>query len=318
MKNIYLNIYRPNLNNLKKAKISIENNNVIGLPTETVYGLAANAYSDKSVEKIYNLKKRPLTNPLIIHFYNLEQLKRDVILNTPFMKLYKALCPGPITFILNRNPRSQISKKAMSGKKTIAVRFPKHPVARSLLKTLNAPLAAPSANISSKLSPTSATDVMDEFKDKIKFILNGGKCKIGLESTIIDLTGTPTILRQGYITSNKICKILGIKILINKKPKTIKSPGQQKLHYSPGIPVYTNKKQAKKNGAFISFGKKFKNAKNIFNLSKKNNLNEAANKLYSTMRIIKKLKYKSISVCKIPNVGLGLAINDRLKKASNK
>jgi len=318
MKNIYLNIYRPNLNNLKKAKISIENNNVIGLPTETVYGLAANAYSDKSVEKIYNLKKRPLTNPLIIHFYNLEQLKRDVILNTPFMKLYKALCPGPITFILNRNPRSQISKKAMSGKKTIAVRFPKHPVARSLLKTLNAPLAAPSANISSKLSPTSATDVMDEFKDKIKFILNGGKCKIGLESTIIDLTGAPTILRQGYITSNKICKILGIKILINKKPKTIKSPGQQKLHYSPGIPVYTNKKQAKKNGAFISFGKKFKNAKNIFNLSKKNNLNEAANKLYSTMRIIKKLKYKSISVCKIPNVGLGLAINDRLKKASNK
>ena len=206
----------------------------------------------------------------------------------------------------------------MSGKKTVAVRFPKHPVARKLLKILNTPLAAPSANISSKLSPTSAADVMDEFKDKIKFILNGGKCKIGLESTIIDLTGTPTILRQGYITSNKICKILGIKILINKKPKTIKSPGQQKLHYSPGIPVYTNKKQAKKNGAFISFGKKFKNAKNIFNLSKKNNLNEAANKLYSTMRIIKKLKYKSISVCKIPNVGLGLAINDRLKKASNK
>ena len=318
MKNIYLNIYKPNLSNLKKAKISIENNNVIGLPTETVYGLAANAYSDKSVEKIYNLKKRPSTNPLIIHFYNLEQLKRDVILNSPFMKLYKALCPGPITFILNRNPRSQISKKAISRKKTIAVRFPKHPVARSLLKTLNAPLAAPSANISSKLSPTSATDVIDEFKDKIKFILNGGKCKIGLESTIIDLTGTPTILRQGYITSSKISKILGIKILINKKPKTIKSPGQQKLHYSPGIPVYTNKKQAKKNGAFISFGKKFKNDKNIFNLSKKNNLNEAANKLYSTMRIIKKLKYKSISVCKIPNVGLGLAINDRLKKASNK
>jgi L-threonylcarbamoyladenylate synthase len=318
MKNIYLNIYKPNLSNLKKAKISIENNSVIGLPTETVYGLAANAYSDKSVEKIYNFKKRPLTNPLIIHFYNLEQLKRDVIFNEHFLKLHKALCPGPITFILNRNPKSQISKKAMSGKKTVAVRFPKHPVARKLLKILNTPLAAPSANISSKLSPTSAADVMDEFKGKVKFILDGGKCKIGLESTIIDLTGKPTILRQGYITSKKIYRILGIKILINQKPKAIKSPGQQKIHYSPGIPVYINKKQAKKNGAFISFGKKFKSAKNIFNLSKKNNLNEAANKLYSTMRIIRKLKYKSISVCKIPNSGLGLAINDRLKKASNK
>jgi len=318
MKNIYLNIYKPNLSNLKKAKISIENNSVIGLPTETVYGLAANAYSDKSVEKIYNFKKRPLTNPLIIHFYNLEQLKRDVIFNGHFLKLHKALCPGPITFILNRNPKSQISKKAMSGKKTVAVRFPKHPVARKLLKILNTPLAAPSANISSKLSPTSAADVMDEFKGKVKFILDGGKCKIGLESTIIDLTGKPTILRQGYITSKKIYRILGIKILINQKPKAIKSPGQQKIHYSPGIPVYTNKKQAKKNGAFISFGKKFKSGKNIFNLSKKNNLNEAANKLYSTMRIIRKLKYKSISVCKIPNSGLGLAINDRLKKASNK
>lgn len=318
MKNIYSNIHKPNFANLKKAKKSIENNNVIGLPTETVYGLAANAYSDKSVKKIYSLKKRPLVNPLIIHFYSLKQLKKDVIFSKTFVKLYKALCPGPITFILYRNLKSKISKKATAGKKTIAVRFPQHPVARKLLKILNVPLAAPSANISSKLSPTSANDVVDEFNGKIKFILNGGRCKIGLESTIIDLTGLPTILRQGSIDSQKIHKIIGKKVLINKKPKKIKSPGQLKLHYSPGIPVYINKMKAKKNGAFISFGKKFKSAKNCFNLSKKNNLNEAASKLYNTMRIIKKLKFKSISVCKIPNLGLGLAINDRLKKASNK
>jgi L-threonylcarbamoyladenylate synthase len=317
MKNIYLNLYKPSSINLKKAKINIENNKVIGLPTETVYGLAANAYSDKSVNKIYSLKKRPFINPLIIHFYNLKQLQKDVVLNKTFIKLYKVLCPGPITFILYRKPKSRISNKATGGKKTIAIRFPKHPVARKLLKKLKFPLAAPSANISSKLSPTSAYDVIDEFNDKVKFILNGGKCKIGLESTIIDLTGSPTILRQGSITSKKIYKILGKKILISKKPRTIKSPGQLKLHYSPGIPVYMNKRVAKKNGAFISFGKKFKSAKNTFNLSKKNSLNEAAKKLYHTMRIIKKLKYKSISVCKIPNSGLGLAINDRLKKASN-
>ena len=318
MKNIYLNIYKANLNNLKKAKIYVENNNVIGLPTETVYGLAANAYSDKSIKKIYNLKKRPSINPLIIHFNNLKQLQKDAICNKSFLKLYKKLCPGPITFILNKKPKSKISKKATAGKKTVAVRFPQHPVARRLLKMLKVPLAAPSANISSRLSPTSAKDVIDEFNNKVKFILDGGKCKIGLESTIIDLTKKPVILRQGFITPKKIYKVLGKKILFRKICKIIKSPGQLKLHYSPGIPVYLNRTKAKKNGAFISFGKKFKNAKNYFNLSEKNNLTEAAKNLYNTMRYIKKLKFKSISVCKIPNLGLGKAINDRLEKASNK
>jgi L-threonylcarbamoyladenylate synthase len=318
MKNIYLNIYKANLNNLKKAKIYVENNNVIGLPTETVYGLAANAYSDKSIKKIYNLKKRPSINPLIIHFNNLKQLQKDAICNKSFLKLYKKLCPGPITFILNKKPKSKISKKATAGKKTVAVRFPQHPVARRLLKMLKVPLAAPSANISSRLSPTSAKDVIDEFNNKVKFILDGGKCKIGLESTIIDLTKKPVILRQGFITPKKIYKVLGKKILFRKISKIIKSPGQLKLHYSPGIPVYLNRTKAKKNGAFISFGKKFKNAKNYFNLSEKNNLTEAAKNLYNTMRYIKKLKFKSISVCKIPNLGLGKAINDRLEKASNK
>ena len=204
MKNIYLNIYSPNSINLIKAKQNLENNNVIGLPTETVYGLAANAYSDKSVEKIFKLKKRPAFNPLIIHFKNLKDLKKDVICNDSFIKLYKAFCPGPITFVLNKNPKSKISKIANAGKKTIAVRVPKHKVARNLLKILNVPLAAPSANISSKLSPTCAKDVVDEFGSKIKFILDGGQCKIGLESTIIDLTSKPSILRQGSITARDI------------------------------------------------------------------------------------------------------------------
>jgi len=318
MKNIYLNIYKPNLSNLKKAKISIENNSVIGLPTETVYGLAANAYSDKSVEKIYNFKKRPLTNPLIIHFYNLKQLKRDVIFNEHFVKLHRALCPGPITFILNRNPKSQISKKAMSGKKTVAVRFPKHPVARKLLKILNAPLAAPSANMSSKLSPTSAQDVVDEFKNKIKLVIDGGRCKIGLESTIIDLTKKPNILRQGYISKKKIHQILKVKVTDKPSSKIIMAPGQLNSHYSPGIPIFMNKRKPKLNEAFITFGKKYKSGKNRFNLSKNGNLNEAGNNLYRVMRKIKKKNYKSIIVAKIPKIGVGLAINDRLKKASYK
>ena len=318
MKNIYLNIYQPNLHNLKKAKKFIENNNIIGLPTETVYGLAGNAYSNKSVKKIFNLKKRPLYNPLIIHFKNLKKMRKDALTNNSFLKLYKAFCPGPITFILKKNPKSEISPFATAKKNTIAVRFPKHRIARKLLSLLKVPLAAPSANISSKLSPTSSNDVVDEFKNKIKFILDGGKSKIGLESTIIDLTSRPRILRPGFITPERISKILKKKIKINKKGKKIKSPGQLKSHYSPGIPVVIGKKTPKKDEAVIGFGKKFKIKKNHFNLSKNDNLNEAANNLYRTLRKIKNSRFKSIIVNKIPNIGIGIAINDRLKRASNK
>ena len=318
MKNIYLNIYNPNLVNLKKAKKNLENNNIIGIPTETVYGLAGNAYSNKSTKKIFKLKKRPSFNPLIIHFKNLNDLKKNVILNNDFSKLYDAFCPGPITFILKKKKNSKISKLALAGKKTVAVRIPKHKVARNLLGILKFPLAAPSANISSRLSPTSAKDVFDEFGNKIKFIIDGGQSKIGLESTIIDLTDKPSILRPGSVSAKKIQKILKKKITVKKYAKKIKAPGQLKLHYSPGIPVEINKNYAKKNQAFIVFGKNFKQKKSHFNLSKSGNLKEAANNLYKVMRKIKKKKFKSIAVVKIPNREIGCAINDRLKKASFK
>ena len=318
MKYIYSNIYKPNLSNIKKAKKKIENNDIIGLPTETVYGLAGNAYSNKAVKKIFSLKKRPFFNPLIIHFNNIEDVKNDAIINNIFMKLYKAFCPGPITFILKKKKKSKISNIATVGKKTIAVRIPKHKVARNLLKILNVPLAAPSANIASKLSPTCAKDVVDEFKNNIKFVLNGGKCKIGVESTIIDLTGKPSILRPGSITKEKIEKVLKKKISYNKKTKIIKGPGQLKLHYSPGIPVAMNKMHPQKNQAFITLGNKHIKRRNYFNLSQNGNLKEAANNLYKILRKIKKKKYKSIAVDKIPDIGIGKAINDRLTKASNK
>jgi len=318
MKNIYLNIYKPNLTNLIKAKKNIENNNVIGVPTETVYGLAGNAYSNKSIAKIFRLKKRPSINPLIIHFKNLRDLRNEVILNSDFISLYRAFCPGPITFILKKRLKSKISKIATAKKKTVAVRIPKHKVVRKLLNILKVPLAAPSANISSKLSPTCANDVAEEFDNQIKLILDGGQCQIGLESTIIDLTGKPTILRPGSITTEQIKKILKKNIIINKNLKKIRGPGQLKLHYSPGIPVKMNKNYPEKNQAFISFGKKFNKGKNQFNLSKNGNLKEAANNLYKIMRKIKKRNFKSIAVTKIPNIGIGRAINDRLRKASNK
>ena len=318
MKNIYLNIYKPNLINLKEAKRNIENNNVVAIPTETVYGLAGNAYSDKSVKKIFKLKKRPSINPLIIHFKNLDSLKRDAILNDNFVKLYNAFCPGPITFVLKKKKNSKISKIATSGKKTVAVRIPKHKVIKDLLNLLKVPLAAPSANIAHMLSPTSAKDVVDEFGKKIKFILDGGQCKIGLESTIIDLTNKPVILRPGIITTEKIQKVLKKKIEINKNLTKIKAPGQLKLHYSPGIPIKMNRKYVEKNQAFISFGKKLTKIRDQFNLSKNGDLKEVANNLYKTMRKVKKKNFNSIAVMKVPDKGIGKAINDRLRKASKK
>ena len=136
MKNIYLNIYKPNFRNLEKAKKIIDNNKVIGLPTETVYGLAGNAYSNSAVKKIFKLKKRSAVNPLIIHYKKLEDIKKDAIYNSSLLKLYKAFCPGPITFILKKNPKSRISKIATSGKKTIAIRFPKNRIAQNILKSV--------------------------------------------------------------------------------------------------------------------------------------------------------------------------------------
>ena len=280
MKNIYLNICEPNFSNLIKAKKILKNNAVIGMPTETVYGLAGNAYSDKSVIKIFFLKKSPKINPTIIHFKNLDDLKKDVILNDNFLKLFKVFCPGPLTFILKKKENSKISKIATAGKNTVAVRVPKHKVVRNLLRILDFPLAAPSANISTKLSPTSAEDVVDEFGKKVKLILNGGKCKVGLESTIVDLTKEPIILRPGIITAEKIQKVLKKKVKINNNPKKIKSPGQLRLHYSPGIPVKLNRNFSRRNQALVVFGKKFIKRKNQFNLSKKGSLKEAANNLY--------------------------------------
>ncbi len=165
--------------NIKKAKKYLDKNQCIAVPTETVYGLAGNAYSDKSIKRIFNLKKRPLNNPLIVHYLNLKKLREDCYISDDFVKLYKRFCPGPITFILKLKPKSKISKFVTNENKSLAVRFPKHSKFRKLLKILNYPLAAPSANISNSLSSVQASDVIEEFGSKIKYVLDGGKCKIG-------------------------------------------------------------------------------------------------------------------------------------------
>ena len=305
-----------NLANIKKAQKLLNKSECIAIPTETVYGLAANAYSDKACKKIYKLKKRPKNNPLIVHYLNNQILKKDCNFNNNFLNLYKKFCPGPITFILDLKKNSKISKIVTNKKNTLAVRFPKHPVTRNLLKKLNFPLAAPSANLSSKVSAVSSDDVRDDFGKKIKYVLEGGKSSIGLESTIIDIRNKPKILRLGGLEISAIERALNKKIVVNNNPLKITSPGQSKLHYSPGIPIRLNVKKINKKEAYISIKKMKQKKSNFYFLSKNGNLKEAAKNLYSTLRKIKKNKYKSIAVSKIPNKGLGKTINDRLKRAS--
>ena len=305
-----------NLANIKKAKNLLNKSECVAIPTETVYGIAGNAYSDTACKKIFKLKKRPKSNPLIVHYYDLKKLKVDCDINNNFRKLYKRFCPGPITFILNLKKTSKISKVVTNQKNTLAVRFPKHPITRHLLKNLNYPIAAPSANISKRISAVCSSDVKDDFGKKIKYVLEGGKSYIGVESTIVDLRKKPKILRLGGLEIEIIQKILKKKIAFNINPSKISAPGQLKIHYSPGIPMRLNVKKIKNNEAFLSIKKKKINKSNYYFLSKKGNLKEAAKNLYATLRKIKKDNYKSIAIGKIPNKGIGKTINDRLLRAS--
>ena len=314
MKNIYSNIYSFNTKSLKKTIKSLKQGNLAGLPTETVYGLAGNAYSKKAIEKIFKLKNRPKINPLIVHYNSLKDAKKDVVLNKNFNKLYKKFCPGPLTFILKKNTKSKIHSMVTANLDTVAIRFPSNRVIKTILKFLDFPLAMPSANISSGVSPVSALDVFEDFKKKLKIIIDGGKSKIGIESTVIDLTGKPKILRPGIISLNEIRSFL--KISSVKQNSKIRSPGMMKKHYSPGIPIIFGGKPSKPDDACIVFGKKHNKNQNYFNLSKKANLKEAAANLYKIMRKIKKRGYKKIFIAKIPSRGPGLAINDRLLRAS--
>ena len=312
----YSNIYQPNKKNLTKASKLIKSGKVIAIPTETVYGLAGNAYRNDSVKKIYSLKKRPKNNPLIVHFSSVKTMNQEVVINEQLIKLAKKFSPGPLTYILPLKKESKISKLVLNKKHQIACRIPNNKTFLAVLKQSGVPIAAPSANLSNKLSTTRSADVEKEFGKKLSYILDSKKTSIGLESTVLLLGASLKILRPGAITKEMIFKVLREKIHEVKSQGDIISPGQFKKHYSPGIPVYLNQKKPKPNGALLVFGEK-KIKKDIFFLSKRSSLKEAASNLYVLLRKIKELGYKSISITNIPNTGIGKAINDRIRRASS-
>lgn len=286
---------------------------LVGLPTETVYGLAADATQDLAVAKIFEKKNRPSINPLIIHGASQECFRNHVMWNDKAQVLAEAFWPGPLTLVLPRKASSSLSLLASAGLETIAVRIPNHPVARALLEKLGKPLAAPSANRSGKMSPTSATHVEEDFPDL--FILEGREAPIGLESTIVDLSNAvPTLLRPGGIPLEDIERLLGP--LSAFSGTHLKAPGMMKSHYAPCLPLRLNAEFPREGEAFLAFGPCTVQGEAIANLSKTGDLREAAANFFKMLRLLDHPLYQGIAVAPLPKCGLGLALNDRLERAA--
>ncbi|HEX7366667.1 MAG TPA: L-threonylcarbamoyladenylate synthase [Pelobium sp.] len=302
----------------------LNQNEVVAIPTETVYGLAANAFSKEAVQKIFDLKKRPLFNPLIVHVKAVTELEK-VALNIPekAYQLINAFWPGPLTLILEK--QAHIPDLVTAGKNTVAVRMPNHPLTLSLLSELDFPLAAPSANPFKRISSTSAQHVYSYFKDELKCILDGGDCKRGVESSIIGFDGDEVVLyRHGAISVEDIEKITGKLKTITHQESTPQAPGMLLQHYSPKTRLILTDDVAKaaaqakhKNFVILTASKEntLEGFKYYF-LSAKDDLTEAASNLYAALHHLDTLNLDLIIAEKCADEGLGKTINDRLTRAA--
>lgn len=312
------NIYEDNEKNLQQAAETIKNGGLVAFPTDTVYGLGANVYDGKAIASIFEAKGRPTFDPLISHIAEIDFLKEYATTDERVMDLAKHFWPGPLTFVLKRKDNISSLDLVCSGLPNIAVRMPNHQLALRLIKAAGVPIAAPSANRFKCISPTTAQHVQESLGDKVDMILDGGPCKIGVETTIIDLT-TPQIvmLRAGGLSKEELEEYTGEKVYISHgDPNKPSAPGQLLKHYAPRMPMRINVSEddVKEDEFFIGFGKV---KKANLNLSPSGNLNEAAANLFAYMREAEThQEYKGIAMSPIPQTGLGLAINDRIRRAS--
>ncbi|MBM3548073.1 MAG: threonylcarbamoyl-AMP synthase [Alphaproteobacteria bacterium] len=285
---------------------------LVAFPTETVYGLGADSTSDEAVARVYEAKGRPVFNPLIAHLPDLAAAERLVVFTDAARRLARAFWPGPLTLVLPRTADCPVSLLASAGLETLAVRVPDHPLALSLLRAVGRPLVAPSANPSGQLSPTTAQHVRDALGNKVAVVLDGGPCRVGVESTVVDLSGErPVLLRPGGVPAESIDAILGPLAMPGEGP--IRSPGQLESHYAPAAAVRLNAAEARPGEALLAFGPTSSPA---LNLSPAGDVVEAAANLFSYLRRLDRPGITAISVMPIPEHGLGRAINDRLRRAA--
>ncbi len=301
---------------ITRAATLLREGKLVAFPTETVYGLGADATNDKAVAAIYAAKGRPEFNPLIIHVAEARALDNLIEWNETARTLADQFWPGPLTLVLPRKKDSPVSLLASAGMDTLAVRIPSHSVARQLLKEAGRPIAAPSANASGKLSPTTPLHVAESLGDKVDLIIAGGKSEIGLESTVVDLVSPqPRILRHGGITKEQLERAIGE---VGVGGDKILAPGMLPSHYAPNLPLRLNADSAAADEALLAFGPDVlvKGGAARLNLSDKGDLHEAAANLFAMLRQLDKPQFHGIAVMPIPDTGLGAAINDRLQRAS--
>lgn len=313
---------------ISKARTVLQNGGLVAIPTETVYGLAASALDLDAVALIFSTKNRPSFDPLIVHVENITEAEKYAVnWAEKALVLAKEFWPGPLTLLLEK--RDSISDLVTSGMQKVAIRVPNQKLTLDLLHVLDFPLVAPSANPFGYVSPTSPTHVNDQLGDKIPYILNGGNCEIGLESTIVgfDTTDEPTIYRLGGLSVEEIESVIGKVNLTPHSSSNPQAPGMLKSHYSPSVSILlgnvkTNlKKFINKNDiGIISFNSRFENLpeKNQLKLAPDNHLNTAAKNLFSALRYMDTLKISTLLIEEVPDYGLGKAINDRLRRAATR
>jgi len=306
---------------IEQAARLIREGELVAFPTETVYGLGGDATNERAVAKIFEAKGRPQFNPLISHVLDAGEARRLVQWNETADKLAARFWPGPLTLVLPRAKNSPIALLATAGLDTAAIRAPAHPMAQALIRAVGRPIAGPSANRSGAVSPTRAEHVAESLGDRVKLILDGGPCQVGLESTVLDLTtSTATLLRPGGATREAIEAVIGPVALSNAIPSgdaARKSPGQLDSHYAPARPVRLNATSVAADESLLAFGSRPPaGARQTLNLSPDGDLTEAAANLFAHLRALDQPANARIAVMPIPQTGLGLAINDRLRRAA--
>jgi len=316
-----MSIVEPTARSIAEAARRLQQGELVAFPTETVYGLGGDATNERAVAAIFEAKGRPQFNPLISHVLDAEEARRFVRWSDVADKLALRFWPGPLTLVLPRATESPIALLTTAGLDTVAIRAPSHPVAQALIRAAGLPLAGPSANRSGAVSPTRAEHVANSLGERISLILDGGPCLVGVESTVLDLSSrTPTLLRPGGATREAIETVIGPIAMSDAIPagdSARKSPGQLHSHYAPTRPVRLGATSAVAGEGLLAFGPDVpKGAVLTLNLSAASDLGEAASNLFAMLRTLDRPGIDRIAVMPIPETGLGLAINDRLRRAA--
>ncbi|MEI4232476.1 L-threonylcarbamoyladenylate synthase [Roseovarius sp. D22-M7] len=285
---------------------------LVAFPTETVYGLGADARDDRAVARIFEAKARPRFNPLIVHVASVAAAQAYVTWSDAAETVARAFWPGPLTLVLPLREGSALSPLVTADLPTLAVRVPGHPVARALLEVFGGPVAAPSANPSGRLSPTEPGHVLAGLDGRIKAVVDGGVCPVGVESTILGLAGDPVLLRPGGVPVEALEAVLGRPVGTSGADEGLSAPGQMRSHYAPGVPVRLGARAPRGGEAMLGFGA----VEADLNLSPAGDLTEAAANLFHHLHALDRLGARGIAVSPIPEQGLGRAINDRLRRAA--